>query len=97
MEIQRFLWFVATQQFPSALRSAQGTVKNVDVYRMYGLTTRLEFNNQMRAQTDTISAEQMESQINGFYIRVITHAFKTWRHMIRIHREARAELEKAHG
>lgn len=39
-----------------------------------------------------ISAHDLEEQINQFFIRAITHAFKTWRHMIRLHREAKEAL-----
>lgn len=98
-ELRRFLWHVATQKFPSARLYAQSTVTAVGVYRLYGLTTRSEKNagQFMASEHDEISAEMLESQINQFYIRVITHAFKTWRQMLRVHREARESLAAEEG
>lgn len=95
-EIRRFLWYVATQKFPSAADLAASTVNGVALFRLYGLTTQFagweRREETMAAENENISAYDTEAQINQFFIRVITHAFKTWRHMMRLHRDAKQEL-----
>lgn len=94
-EIRRFLWWVSSQQFPSSSSLAATTISNAKLYPMYGLTTQFPQNgyNAVPATVDNVSVELTRAQINQFYIRVITHAFKTWRHMIRIHETATEGLK----
>lgn len=64
------------------------------VFRIYGINSIWKGSQFVKKESVPEGDYDLREQINQWYIRVITHAFKTWRYALKYHDEAVAELKK---
>lgn len=87
-EIRKWLWWHATQRFPSASVLSRRTVAYSELRMLYGLVSM-----NAKGQVDfpmakaAVNSECTTEQIDQFFARAITHCFKTWRQMRSLHTE----------